>query len=171
MARMRIHGSIGAIPRVTLLLLACFGVARAIPVAVLEATPAPAGARRATATPTATATPKLTCQDLWPVATVHTLGEGSRSKNAKVFHRISGHIQDPSALKETASRIPVCPGTTVVATIMDNTGPGGSVTALSANMVCAHDICEVEDISAPEIYEATSANGKDTDKIHFIIAR
>ena len=38
-------------------------------------------------------------------------------------------------------------------------------------MVCAHGTCEVEDILGPESYEATSADGKDTDKIDFIIAR
>jgi hypothetical protein len=168
---MRSHGSVGAIPRVTLLLLVWFGVARAapLPVPLPGATPAPSATRSPASTPTAT--PELTCQDLWPIVTIRTLGEGRRSKNAQLFHWISGHILDPAGLEETADRIPVCPGTTVSATITDETGPGGSVAALSANMVCAHGTCEVEDISAPESYEATSADGKDTDKIDFIIAR
>ena len=59
------------------------------------------------------------------MVTIRTLGERQRSKNAKLSHRISGHIQDPAGLEETADRIPVCPGTTVSATITDDTGHGG----------------------------------------------
>jgi hypothetical protein len=59
----------------------------------------------------------------------------------------------------------------VVATILDDTGPGGSNTANSANMICSGDTCSVDNIRGTERYIARSADGKDTDRMSFIVAK
>ena len=94
-----------------------------------------------------------------------TLGKGqSPSNNPKVVSSITGNIVDPSSLKETAHRIPVCAGTRVDIEVTDTTGVP-TVTENSQGITCTGSSCVVMMIGATEKYIAVSSDGKDTDRI------
>jgi hypothetical protein len=118
-----------------------------------------------------TPTPAPTCEDLFPVVTVHTMGKGqSPSNNPKVFHWVTGHIQNPGALGDTAHRIPVCPGTSVIVQVADQGGLAIN-TANSANITCDDVGCFVNNIQATEKYISRSQDGSDTDRMSLILAK
>ena len=153
--------------------------ATATPTATATATASPTAT--GTPTATATATPPPTCQNIWPSICIFTTGKGKKaSNNAKVTHLICGHIPNPGQLAQNATRIPICRGTSPEATITDSTGPGGlgvNNTASSTNMVCGPsggldaNVCSVNNLQGREKYIARSADGKDTDRITFLLPK
>jgi hypothetical protein len=130
-------------------------------------TPSPPTATPPTATPpppTPTPDPQ-SCVGMNPVTTVNTIGNGqSPTNNNKVTHEITGNIIDPGSLKATASRIPVCAGSSVTATVSDSTGvptnsPGGSLVCNPVTSQCTGVV------NVTEKYTSVSADGKDTDRV------
>jgi hypothetical protein len=108
---------------------------------------------------------------MWPSNTINTIGKGqSPSNNPKVTHAITGHIQNPGALGNTAHRIPICPGTSVSVEVLDQGGPAIN-TANSANLTCDDTGCSVTAIQGTEKYISRSQDGTDTDRMTFILAR
>jgi hypothetical protein len=102
---------------------------------------------------------------------IFTKGKGqSPSNNLKVAQTVCGHIVGPGPLKDTAHRIPVCRGTSVSATVEGSQAPGFP-SPNSANMGCVGNTCSVTDIQATEKYIARSADGSDTDRMTFILAK
>jgi hypothetical protein len=105
---------------------------------------------------------------LWPSTCVSTIGKGQKPfHNAKVSHTICGNIVDPGAHSSSTNKVVVCRGTSVVATILDTTGLGGSNTANSTHVICNGDTCSVDNIRATERYIARSRDGTDTDRMQF----
>jgi hypothetical protein len=119
-----------------------------------------------TATPTPTATAEPTCTDHWLPTMICTIGKGqSPSNNAKVSMCVTGNIVDPAALRDTAHRIPVCAGSEVDVRITDVTGIP-SVSA-SGTLSCSSAGCSGV-VQSTEKFTATSADGKDVDRMTFI---
>jgi hypothetical protein len=103
------------------------------------------------------------------------MGKGqSPSNNPKVFHWITGHIQNPGSLGDTAHRIPVCPGTTVTAQVSDSTNPPTNEainSPNSSNITCDNTGCTVVAIQGTEKYISRALDGKDTDRMSLILAK
>jgi len=113
--------------------------------------------------PTPTATPAPGCADVWPVTQICTIGKGqSPSNNATLSHCITGNIVEPSALGETAHRIPVCGGTEVTVVVTDSSGTpeNSSDGSLSCNASGCSGV-----VNAVEKYKSVSQDGKDTDRM------
>jgi hypothetical protein len=135
-------------------------VFRPTPTATPTATPT------LTPTPTPTATAEPTCADRWPRSLICTLGKGqSPSNNAKLSTCVTGNIVDPAALSDTAHRISVCAGSEVDVRITDVTGMP-SVSA-SGTLSCSSAGCSGV-VQSTEKFIATSADGKDVDRITFV---
>lgn len=129
-------------------------------------TPTPTSTLTPTPTPTPTATAEPTCTDHWLPTMICTMGKGqSPSNNAKVSMCITGNIVDPAALGDTAHRISVCAGSEVAVRITDVTGLP-SVSA-SGTLSCSSAGCSGV-VQSTEKFIATSADGKDVDRMTFI---
>jgi hypothetical protein len=76
---------------------------------------------------------------------------------------IAGNIVDPSSLKETAHRIPVCSGTEVTVTVTDGSGNTPVITA-GGSLTCKGQICTVTPV-VTEKFKVVSSDGKDTDRM------
>ena len=76
---------------------------------------------------------------------------------------ISGNLVDPSSLKETAHRIPVCSGTEVTVTVFDTSGDTPVITA-GGSLTCKGQICTVTPV-VTEKFKVVSTDGKDKDSI------
>ena len=76
---------------------------------------------------------------------------------------ISGNLVDPSSLKETAHRIPVCEGTEVTVTVSDRSGNTPVITA-GGSLTCKGVICTVTPV-VTEKFKVVSSDGKDTDRM------
>ncbi len=102
-----------------------------------------------------------------PRATITTLGKGqSRGNNAKVSHRIAGHlVGGADAYGPRASRIRICEGTEVSAIISDTSG------VPEVTGVCEFAFCTIPELNAVEKYQARSADRKDRDRISLVPVR
>jgi hypothetical protein len=70
------------------------------------------------------------------------------------------------SLGDTAHRIPVCRGTSVIALVTDTTNPAGANnTANGGATECFSFGCQVADIQATAKYISRSSDGKDTDRM------
>jgi hypothetical protein len=108
------------------------------------------------------------------------MGKGqSPLNNPKVIHWITGAIASDS-LKDTASRIPICPGTHVTIQVSDQgePGAGGAInTANSTGMACDEKGCFVgpplspDGLQKTERYISRSQDGSDTDRMTLILAK
>jgi hypothetical protein len=106
------------------------------------------------------------CAYVWKTTQICTIGKGqSPSNNAKVSMCVTGNIVDPAALRETAHRIPVCAGSEVDVRVTDVTGIP-SVSA-SGTLSCSSAGCSGV-VQSTEKFTATSADGKDVDRMTFI---
>ena len=109
------------------------------------------------------------CPWLSRVTTIYTLGKGqSAANNSKVSHAITGNIVNPGLLKFTANRIRVCRGTSVTVSVFDTTG-GATNTARTGGISCNTLGCTVTNLQATEKYISRSADGKDTDRMTFVV--
>ena len=120
-----------------------------------------------TATPAVTPTPSpLPCVTEWPKVIIYTQARGqSPANNAKLTHRIRGHIIDPGSLGDTAHRIEVCAGTEVRAGVTDTTGT--PVITASGSLACSSAAC-LGVVNTTEKYQSISQDGRDKDAITFI---
>ncbi len=77
---------------------------------------------------------------------------------------IAGNIVDPSSLKETAHRIPVCAGTEVTVTVFDSSEGGTTTITAGGSLTCNGLICTVTPV-VTEKFKVVSGDGKDTDRM------
>jgi hypothetical protein len=136
------------------------------PTSTPTATPTLTPTATPTLTPTPTATAEPTCTDHWLPTMICTIGKGqSPSNNAKVSMCVTGNIVDPAALRDTAHRIPVCAGTEVNVVVTDGTGT--PTVSASGGLSCNSAGCTGM-VKGSEKFTATSADGKDVDRMTFI---
>jgi len=106
------------------------------------------------------------CSHEWPLSVVVTQAKGqSPTNNAKVTHRITGHIIDPGSLGETAHRIRVCAGSEVQSVVTDATG--SATNSASGSLRCNTTGC-AGFVHETEKYQSISEDGRDRDAITFI---
>jgi hypothetical protein len=105
---------------------------------------------------------------------VITIGGGqSASNNVKVMHLISGNIVDPNSLGEKASKVTVCPGTSVSVVVIEGDPPGGTPTNTpnSPGIFCDSRGCNAPNVTAKVKYISRSSDGKDTDRMTILPAK
>jgi hypothetical protein len=106
------------------------------------------------------------CSHEWPLSVIVTQAKGqSPTNNAKLTHRITGHIIDPGSLGETAHRIQVCAGSEVRSVVTDATGI--ATNSASGSLRCDTNGC-AGFVHETEKYQSISADGRDRDAITFI---
>ena len=71
---------------------------------------------------------------------------------------------DPSSLKDTAHRIPVCAGTLVTIAVSDSSVGGTTVITGSGSLKCSGLFCTVTPF-VTEKFKVVSGDGKDTDRM------
>ena len=148
-----------------LTLASSFGTAKLIDSSLPTPIPTPTPVTP-TATPAPTPTSEPACAGLNPVPTIVTTGKGqSPTKNAKVFHSITGNIINPGSIGSTAHRIEVCTGTAVSSTVVDATGT--ATNSAGGSLTCDGTGC-FGLVNAMERYQSVSQDGRDKDRITFI---
>jgi hypothetical protein len=100
------------------------------------------------------------------LATITTIGKGqSPTVNALIWHEISGHIINPTVLRPTANRIPVCAGTIVTAVVMDIVG--ASTNTARGSLACDSVGCRGV-VNVKEQYTSIAPSSGDKDSITFL---
>ena len=106
-----------------------------------------------------------TCEDEWPLVAIFTVGKGqSKLDNSKVSARVLGNVVDSTQLESTATKIPLCHGTSVDLQVLDITGEP-LIRPETRGIRCDGIRCHVDSLISKQKLTIRSADGKDTDRL------